>query len=168
MDPSSSPAVTELKVRARLRLNRLKKSAATGDTRLRDCLDEVAAAAGFAHWEHARRVLAGLAQPGDDFGTFWHSPRCDALLNEWHAHYGTARQALHSAPGRFLLPYKRQFVVVQTHFLRELGLDPDDALWTATQADLVGSYGTPAWSELAARRLRAPAASFAPPRQRRP
>lgn len=167
--PAVSPAITELKVRARLRLNTLKKAAAAdtpGDRTLRDCLNAVAAEVGFAHWEHARRVFAGEAPLGDDMGSFWHAPACGSLLNEWHADYAKARDALQRSGTRFLLPFRRQFVVVQADFLRELKLDPADSLWDATGRDLVTAYGTQAWSELAAKRLRAPVATFEPMRVR--
>lgn len=145
-------ALEELKVRARVRLNAARRAGDT-DATLRHSLNEVAREAGFAHWEHARRVLSGAASAGEDFGGFWHAPGCDALLNAWFADYASARAALRG--GRYLLPFRRQFVVVEAAYLRELGLAPADPAWAEVGSDLVAGYGSPAWEALAAQRMRA-------------
>ena len=160
----SADALTELKTRARLRLNAQRRQEEASDLRLRDCLHAVAREVGFAHWEHARRVLGGLAAPGEDMGTFWHAPRTGILLNEWFARREEADAALRRQPRAYLLPYRRQFFLVQREFVRELGLDPEDAAWAALAHDLVGGYGSPAWRALARQRLQAPPASFEPAR----
>jgi len=164
MDPSHFPLLTELKTRARLRLNASRREgseeAADADVRLRDCLNLVAREVGFAHWEHARTVLGGLAAPGEDMGTFWHAPRTGILLNEWFAGREEAQAALQRSPEGFLLPYRRQYVLVQHYFVSALGVDPKDAAWNTIGRDLVGGYGTPAWLALAQQRLRAPRESF--------
>ncbi len=149
----------ELKTRARLRLNAAKRGDEPGAPRLRDCLHEVARAVGFQHWEHARRVLGGEAQWGEDMGRFWYAPRCIVHLNTWIADRGQALAARERTAG-FLLPYRRQFVLVEEGFVRELGLDPADAAWEAAGRDLVSAYGSPAWKALARQRLSAPAGSF--------
>lgn len=158
-----TPLLTELKTRARLRLNAARRgaeAAAAADLRLRDCLNLVARDVGFAHWEHARQVLGGLASPADDMGTFWHAPRTGILLNEWFARREQAEAALGRQPEAFLLPYRRQFMVVQGDFVRELGIDPGHPAWAAIGRDLVRGYGTPAWLALARQRLQAPQSSF--------
>lgn len=151
-----SPLLIELKTRARLRLNARRDDAQSERPapRLRDCLNQVSREAGFAHWEQARRVLGGLAVPGDDMGGFWHAPRCNTLLNAWFAAYGEARTLLQARPDAVLLPYRRQFVVVDAPYLRELGLDPLDPVWAAVQHDLVRSYGSGSWQALARQRLK--------------
>jgi hypothetical protein len=156
--------LNELKTRARLRLNAAKRegSAAAEDLRLRDCLNQVSRDAGFAHWEHARQVLGGLAAPGEDMGSFWHAPHTGILLNLWFAKYEQARAALDADPAAFLLPYRRQFMVVQDDFVRELGVDPGDAAWARVGHDLVRGYGSADWEQLALRRLKAPLSTFAP------
>lgn len=164
MDPSPSTSANapteELKVRARVRLNQARK-ADDSEAKLRDYLNEVAREVGFAHWEHARQVLGGLAATGDDLGSFWHAPRTGILLNEWFAHYEQAQAALARQRAAFLLPYKRQFMVVQADFVRELGVDPADPAWDAIGHDAVRGYGTPAWQQLAWQRVRAPRETFA-------
>lgn len=152
--------LAELKTRARLRLNAARRGDEAGvPPRLRDCLHEVARAVGFQHWEHARRVLGGEAQWGEDMGRFWYAPRCIVHLNTWIADRGQALAARQRASG-FLLPYRRQFVLVEEGFVRELGLDPADPAWEAAGRDLVSTYGSPAWAALARQRLAAAAGSF--------
>lgn len=155
-----SALVDELKTRARVRLNTARREGAAGDDKLRDLLHAVSREVGFAHWEHARRVLGGLALPGEDMGTFWYSPRTAALLNEWHATPAAAQAARAGREDLFLLPYKRQAVLVREPFIVELGLDPAHPAWDAAGRDLVAAYGAPPWTELAALRLRAPRSSF--------
>lgn len=171
-----SPLLVELKTRARLRLNSRKADANDADAqnpdaqserpalRLRDCLNMVSREAGFAHWEQARHVLGGQAVPGDDMGSFWHAPRCQSLLNAWYASHAEACAGLAAAaqarPGVVLLPYRRQFVVADAPYLRELGLDPLDPLWAAVRHDLVRSYGSASWQALAWRRLKAPRETY--------
>lgn len=150
----------ELKVRARVRLNTARRDGAAAELKLRDCLRDAARAAGFAHWEHARRVLGGEALPGEDMGTFWHAPRTGILLNLWFARYEQALPVLEADRSTFLLPYRRQCFIVQDHFIRELGVDPDHSAWADLRRDLVGGYGGVAWGDLAMQRLRAAPQTF--------
>ena len=130
-----NPPIVELKTRARLRLNAMQRAsadapaslAATPPDRLRDCLIAVAREAGFTGCEKALRVLGGEAVSGDNMGTLWHTPRCNGLLSHWYAHHDQARECLPLGDHRVLLPYRRQFVVVDDHYLRELGLSIGDA-----------------------------------------
>jgi hypothetical protein len=153
----------ELKIRARLRLNAARREeAGPEEIRLRHCLNQVARDVGFAHWEQARTVLGGLATREDDMGSFWHAPRTGILLNLWLAKYEQACAALEADPTAFLLPYRRQFMIVQADFIAELGLDARHPAWAETSHDLVAAYGGAAWQLLAGQRLRAPPSSFDP------
>jgi hypothetical protein len=151
--------LTELKTRARLLLNAASRE--QPELRLRHCLNQVAQDVGFVHWEHGRRVLGGLANAGEDMGTFWHAPRCNSLLSNWFAAHSEARIALNAGPRSVLLPYGRQFVVVRGDFIRELGLDPDHPAWIDAQGDLVRAYGGPSWLALGMLRIKAPRSTFA-------
>lgn len=153
--------LTELKTRARLLRNVAKRQGGEDELRLKDCLNQTSRDVGFAHWDHARRVLGGEAVPGEDMGSFWHAPRSGILLNLWFARYDEARAALRDDPAAYLLPYRRQFFLVQSYFILELGLDPEDAAWREAGHDLVQAYGSAAWRALAVRRLQAPRNSFA-------
>jgi hypothetical protein len=159
--------ITELKIRARLRLNASRRDG-RADLRLRDCLNQVAREVGFAHWEHGRRVLGGEAVAGDDMGDFWHAPRCTGLLSPWFARYAEACGALAAAPATVLLPYRRQFIVAGKDFVRELGLDASDAAWAGAGRDMVRAYGSGPWLALALQRLNAPIATFSAGRPARP
>jgi hypothetical protein len=167
-----TPPTDELKTRARLLLNGLQAGEQPALARarlccerqrwpwpdagqLQQCLNVVAAECGFAHWDHARRILGGDARAGDDMGSLWHAEGCSHLLNHWFASHDEARSCLASLPGSVLLPYRRQFVVVAAPYLQVLGLRIDDDAWQQVQRDLVAGYGTPAWSRLCARRLAA-------------
>jgi len=150
--------LTELKTRARLLLNASRSE--QPDLRLRHCLNRVAQDVGFAHWEHGRRVLGGMAAAGEDMGTFWHAPRCDSLLSNWFAVHSDARIALGAGRRSVLLPYRRQFVVVQGDFIRELGLDPDHPAWAQAQRDLVAAYGRLPWLVLSMLRVKAAGSTF--------
>ncbi len=160
--------LTELKTRARLQLNALRRPTMTGAVsaeapsapRLRDCLNQVAKDVGFSHWEHARRILGGFAGIDDNMGTFWHAPGCHALLNQWCAAHEEARRLQASDPGSFVLPYRRQFMLVHDDFIRELTLDPADPAWAESQRDMAQAYASGAWYALAMRRLKAPRTTF--------
>jgi hypothetical protein len=159
--------IIELKTRARLRLNAMRRAAAnapagapvslvaTPPRRLRDCLIAVTREAGFSGWEQGLRVLGGQAVSGDDLGSFWHAPRCNGLLSHWFARHDQARECLALGEHRVLLPYRRQFVVVDDHYLRELGLNIGDGAWGDAGRDLVQAYGSAAWLQLCSQRLRA-------------
>ena len=156
-----SALLDELKTRARLRLNAARRGeTGPGEMRLRHCLNQVAREVGFGQWEHARAVLGGLAAREDDMGTFWHAPRTGMLLNLWLARYEVAQAALKDDPRAFLLPYRRQFMVVQADFIEELGMDASHPAWAGTAHDLVAAYGGGAWLLLAGQRLKAPRSSF--------
>ena len=159
-DHSIEALVDELKVRARVRLNRARREGSAGTMRLRDALHEVAREVGFKDWEHARKVLGGLAVLGDDMGDFWHVPRTGILLHHWFSDYAQARVVLDQVQTGFLLPYRRQCFIVQAPFIEALGLNPADPAWVAIGRDLVAAYGTPAWRALAWQRLHAPTGAF--------
>jgi hypothetical protein len=181
LSPSFSPpsplavvnaAITELKTRARLLLNGLESDQPQALARaqymshkrrwaipptwqLQHCLNIVAAEAGFALWDQARIVLGGEARPGDDMGDFWCETEASAFLNHWYADYALALDCLHKESRRFLLPYRRQFVVASEFYVQHLGLVPDDAAWPAMGHDLVAGYGSAGWRHLCEQRLRA-------------
>lgn len=145
----------ELKTRARIAWNAVRRAGGGVDEgKLRLFLHQAARDVGFEHWDHARTVLGGYAQQEGDFGRFWHAPRADSLLNQWFATYPQAHAA-HVAQGAsgYLLPYRRQCLLVQAEFVVELGIDPQDAAWAEMGWDVVSGYGGAAWGHLVAARL---------------
>ena len=163
--------VTELKTRARLGLKAIRAgdlgllqrakvgigraAAQPPEWKLRHCLTLAANEAGFTTWEQARRVLGGQATAGDDMGAGWHAPRCNGLLSHWFADHARARICLAEMPRSVLLPYRRQFVVVDENYLRELGVPRAVEHWDAADRDLVSAYGGAAWLALCQLRLTA-------------
>lgn len=92
---------------------------------------------------------AGIAAPGSVLGaTPGHWQRA------WFARYAEAQGCLRDEAGHFLLPYARQFLVVDSAFIDALGLSPSLAQWQAIGCDLVAGYGKPDWHALHYQRLR--------------
>lgn len=171
----NSACIGELKTRARLGLHALEagdqqlleraakvsgvRMATPSGWKLRHAFTLVARSVGFRTWEQARVALGGQAKAGDDMGTFWHAPRCNSMLNHWFAHHADALDCLHQMPGHALVPYRRQFIVVNKPYLMELGLGDAVQAAEADKApalDLVALYGSDTWQALCWARLRAP------------
>jgi hypothetical protein len=152
MDP-----VRELKVRAELLQRRVQAGEESALTRVRalpehrkadlvalrevasalqrkHCLAIVSREAGFAGWEHARRVLDGDAVEAD-FGKLLCVPGRGAFLNHWFATYDEAHavhaELLLAGERRYLLAYQRQLFVAEAGYIESIGLEPDDADWRA-------------------------------------
>jgi hypothetical protein len=162
--------IEELKIRARLLRKALGQSESAAVARalaiskkrrwvipqtwtLAHCLNLVSAEAGFDQWEHARGVLAGEAHIGDDMGTLWYGDECSALMNRWFSSYGEAQACLRDEGAGFLLPYVRQFIIVDAAFIETLGLSPSSPHWESVDRDLVAGYGKPGWHALILERL---------------
>jgi len=77
------------------------------------------------------------------------------------SHQAEARAALDAGRGLFLLPYRRQLIVVDADFIVEIGLDPADPAWAVLQRDLAAGYASEAWATLAFQRIKAPRSTFA-------
>ncbi|MDN4590090.1 hypothetical protein DBA29_16475 [Xenophilus aerolatus] len=107
----------ELKVRARVRLNRARREGKDDTRSLGDHLQAAARELGFLHWDHARRVLGGTAAVDEDMGDFWHAPRTGLLLHAWFARHDDARQVFATRRSGFLLPYRRQCFIVDAPFI---------------------------------------------------
>jgi hypothetical protein len=97
------------------------------------CLTAGALQLGFRSWRHALEVLEG--QP-EDFGTLLYPGSCQGHWNIWSAHYNEARE-IRAAHGGYLLPYRRQFLIVDRDYIDSLGLDPDHPAWNRMGRDWV-------------------------------
>jgi len=168
-------AIDELKTRARLVQKRIEQGDDDARERVRvaisrrsdanskanaaaaptygDCLHTIARELGFQGFAHAQRVLAGDPDEAD-FGTFLYTNSCGAYLNNWQVDYAAAR-AIREEAGGFLVPFKRQFVVVGSGFVETLGLAPDDPDWDSAGWDLVRPRSATARARLYAKRLAA-------------
>lgn len=152
-DSRISPAVASLKHYARIlhrriqqgepqavrRLRALRELADTDSDQLpgmvqrKHCLTASALQVGFQSWPHALEVLEGHAQ---DFGTLLYPATCHGHYNLWSAHYDEARN-IREEHGGYLLAYRRQFLIVDGHYIESLGLDPEDPDWGAMGRDWV-------------------------------
>lgn len=99
----------------------------------RHCLAVLAAELGFPNWPLAKRVLAGEGAVSD-FGSLLCPARCGGHVNNWFASYSEAASVRESCRG-YLLAYRRQFVVVDRHYIESLGQDPEDPDWEALGFD---------------------------------
>ncbi|MCA8965100.1 MAG: hypothetical protein KDC48_09435 [Planctomycetes bacterium] len=61
--------------------------------------------------------------------------RMSLSLNQWFVDHAEAAAAL--AGGGYLIPYRKQFVIVDRAGIEELGLDPDDPDWERIGFDWV-------------------------------
>lgn len=120
--------------------------------RRRHCLSLLAQDAGFAGWAHLVGVLKGTEQ--SDFGTLLYPPRCCAHWNIWLASYEEARQ-IRGEHGGYLLAYGKQYLIVDEHFLRTLGLDPEGEDLRLVGRDWVHPKSVEARSRIYGRLIRA-------------
>lgn len=153
VDIGSTPAVDSLKHYARILHRRVRQGDAQAVRTLRSlrelsdidtaelrelvqrkhCFTATALQCGFQSWQHALTVLEGQA---DDFGTMLYPSTCHGHYNIWSAQYDEAR-TIRAEHGGYLLAYRRQFLIVDRHFIESLGLDPDDPDWEAIGRDWV-------------------------------
>lgn len=126
-----------------------KQPVAAPDLQRRHILAALARHLGFQGWSHLTAVVGGTA---DDFGTLL-CPEGSHGLNIWSASYAEAKQ-IQADSGRYLLPWKKQFVLVQADFVESLGIDPSHEDWSRIQRD----FAKPA-DEEARNRLLAQAAT---------
>ena len=90
---------------------------------------------GFGDWNHARAILSCEQDNigNIDSGSFWHSPRCDVLLNKWCKTYTEAREI--QAQHEFVLPFKNQFIVVKEEYLTALKIPNAQQHWQKLNND---------------------------------
>ncbi len=112
------------------------------------CLIAIAQKLGAKDWNDLHTQLC--AQAGDDFGTLLH---VNGYWNIWSARYDEAI-TIRADHGGYLLPYKRQFMIVEDHYLDGLGLDARDADWERIGRDWVSPKDPAARDRLAEKLLR--------------
>lgn len=154
-------SIEELKIRAK----KLQHNALQGDEtacalmkkyrtpldglQRKTCLNLIAKQHGFTDWRHAKTVIGGEARRDQDQGSFWHAPSCTGFLNNWFAHYQDARDYLQQNPDMYLLPYKKQYMVVAENFIKAINLSEHcTPYWSAAEHDLTHAYGSSAWQTL--------------------
>ena len=115
-------------------LGDLDESALAGSVRRRHCLRAIARELGFGSWVQARATLSG--EDASDFGTLLYPAGGYAHWNIWSASYEEAKR-IRRQHGGYLLAYRRQFFIVDRHFLKTFGLDPEDPDWEKIGRDWV-------------------------------
>ncbi|WP_025897773.1 hypothetical protein [Sneathiella glossodoripedis] len=155
--------IQELKIRARLRHKSLlagdhhvfrrlrKRFPHEQEFRLKHSLHLVAYESGFADWPMALRYLQGRSNNPADAGSFWYSTACMTILNHWFADYEEASAFLEDNAMHFLVPYKRQFVVVDRNYMLLIGCNGCET--AGRGVNLVTDYGSPLWQQFAAQRI---------------
>lgn len=129
-------------------LEGLEPEAVARSVQRKHCLAVVARRLGSASWDALRGSLN--ASVGDDFGTLLH---VHGYWNIWSANY-TEALTIRADHGGYLLPYKRQFMVVETHYLEGLGFDPSDADWERIERNWIEPADPEARGRLAIQLLR--------------
>lgn len=100
----------------------------------RHCLGVIALDLGFHGWSHAAQVLRG--DDSRDFGKLLYPRGCYAHSNIWSADYKEACQIREETEG-YLLAYRHHYLIVESDYIRTMGLDPDDPDWREIGFDWV-------------------------------
>jgi hypothetical protein len=148
----------------RIRASRLMKQCRAGDpaavqrfrrywpdlaqVQRKHALAVIAREAGFRDWPHLRHSLAAW-ESFDTTRLF--SRRSDVFLNIWFARYEQAREVHEAHRGRFLFPFRHQFVLCQAPLLENLGVDTSDSDWDRIGRDWVKPLDPAAYTRLAAK-----------------
>jgi len=98
----------------------------------RHCLAVAAAELGFDSWPQAAQILQGNALT--DRGRLLCPEKCMVFMNFWSASYALA-QAARAQADSYLLTYRRQYLVVDRHYIAALGVNPDDDAWHSMNRD---------------------------------
>lgn len=133
--------------RAKVAMKRMRKRMPTQWTE--DAIRTAAVAKlGFTSWEHLCEVLSGDTKSGDSFGQLWYNAECEAIVSSWFVNYEEALEHMEKKKSHFLLPYDKQFIVVQPSFIEGLYVDVADDNWKVVNRNLVEHYGNDAWESL--------------------
>jgi hypothetical protein len=156
MSDKQTYAIKELKIQAKkqLKLSRFEEetNGQIEKKSLKHYLQLVSTIIGFESWQHANGILSKRvdSNQNNDFGAFFHHRSCNALVNEWFSDYREAVKSCYPRDDCYLLPYKKQFVVVRKDYLFAIGLvDKDFVLIDGIKRDWVAGYGSEPWDRLA-------------------
>jgi len=121
------------------------------DLQLKHTLAIIAIKLGFKSWQQASTVLTGQRQTNAlvNMGILFYPPAGHGLTNEWFADYQSAQFVLRKANNKWLFPYKNQFIVVGTDYLKAFGFN-DEILskFHLINNDMQDSYNTQLWDEI--------------------
>jgi len=120
---------------------------------LKHCQVVIAKELGFRDWQHLHKVLSGEAVNNSDvnFGSLFYNKACVSFVNQWFTTYGEAKVALDIE--HYLLPFKRQFLVVGANYITMLGVTNGHKM-LQVKHDLYASYPSNEWDELVLQTLK--------------
>lgn len=133
----SSSRLSSLKIKAKL-LQKAKKRAGTAIA-LKDALAIVATNAGFKSWRDMKATL--------EIHELLRPPFASALWNIWFASYDEAKDHL-ASHGGYLLPYQKQFFICDDDYIKNLGLELNDADLAIVGPNWVEPEDNEAWIRL--------------------
>lgn len=107
---------------------------------LKDALEIIAKHANFASWRELKENLDENAILVRHLGP--------SVWNVWYASYEEALRDLNQIPGRFLLPYRKQFFICDIHYINRLNIDVGDADLKLVGNNWVEPKDSAAWDRL--------------------
>lgn len=132
-----SSSLDSLKIKAKLLQKAKKKSGIA--LQLKDALDTIARLSGFPNWREMKTVT-------EETEIFLPSPS-SANWKTWYASYEDALAHLAKGEG-FLLPYRKQFFICDTHWIERLGIPADDADLALVGRNWVEPRDREAWARI--------------------
>jgi len=106
---------------------------------------------GFKSWQQASTTLTGHQQPSApiNMGTLFYPPAGHGLTNEWFADYQSALLVMNKTSGKWLFPYKNQFIVVGKDYLNAFDFNNETlSKFHPINNDMHASYNTQLWDEI--------------------
>jgi hypothetical protein len=94
--------------------------------RRRHCLSVLARELGLQGWSHLTQLCT--QRDAHDFGALLYPSSCGGHWNIWCADYDEARR-IRAEHGGYLLCYGAQLLIVDGHFIADLGLEPEHDDW---------------------------------------
>jgi hypothetical protein len=130
--------VESLKIKAKL-LQKAKKKAGK-DIQLKDALETLAKASGFASWREFKEILEATEMFYPRKGT--------AYWNVWYSSYEKACAHLKEIPTGYLLPYQKDFFVCDIDYIESIGISREDADLKKVGRNWVEPQNSQAWGRL--------------------
>ncbi len=122
------------------------------ELQLKHCLTYVSQQLGFDNWHHAQGILSGDQNSNLtlNMGSFFYPKGAGSFINEWFSDYQQAKNALESQETtKWLLPYKKQFIVVESNYIDVFQLNNKlSMLWAEINFDMIAGYKSKAWDRL--------------------
>jgi hypothetical protein len=129
--------------------------AASDQIKLKHALNVIALEHHHENWAEFKQQLErkeNFRAKLKDRYTLVYPQRCAFIMNGWHPNYESAKAELKEIGG-YLFPYRNQFFICDTGYIRALGLEPDDPDWALIGWDWVQPTDKAAWERLNAKLL---------------